>query len=153
MRWRTLVIAAAASTLAACGQVATAPSDTASSSATRTAAVTVPAAVMKAVARARSDGQIVGLVEWISTTTQRAAAIDHAGPAEPDVPIYAVQMRGSFILDNAPRPMGAACSPHGTVLVLFFPIENSDRGGSGLTLTEATVDLSLYGNVHTFAPS
>ena len=153
MRWRTLVIAAAASTLAACGQVATTPSDTARPSATQTAAATVPAAVMKAVARARSDGQIVGPVEWISTTTQRAAAIDHTGPAEPDVPIYAVQMRGRFTLDNAPRPMGAARSPHGTVLVLFIPIENFDRGGSGLTLTEATVDLSRYGNVHTFAPS
>ena len=153
MRWRTLLIAASASTLAACGQVTTTPSDTASPRATQTAAPAVPAPVIKAVAQARSDGQIEGPVEWISTTTQRAAAIDHLGPAEPDVPIYAVQMRGRFTLDNAPRPMGAARSPHGTVLVLFIPIENFDRGGSGLTLTEATVDLSRYGNVHTFAPS
>lgn len=152
MRWRTLLIAASASALAACGQVAPAPSDFASPSATQTATAAVPAPVMKAVARARSDGQIEGPVEWISTTTQRAAAIDHTGPAEPDVPIYAVQIRGRFTLDNVPRPSGAQ-SPHGTVLVVFIPIENSDQGGVGLTLTESTVDLSLYGTVHTFAPS
>ena len=152
MRWRTLLITASASAPAAGGQVATAPSDTASSSATRTAADAVPAPVMKALARARSDRQIVGPVEWISTTTQRAAAIEHTGPAEPDVPIYAVQMRGRFILDNAPRPMAAARSPHGTVLVMFIPIGNSDQGGSGLTLTESPVDLSLYGTSGAHAP-
>jgi len=152
MRWRTLLIAASASALAACGQVASAPSDFASPSATQTAAAAVPAPVMKAVARARSDGQIEGPVEWISTTTRRAAAIDHTGPAGPDVPIYAVQMRGRFTLDMTPRPVGAQ-SPSGTVLVVFIPIEDSDQGGVGLTLTESTVDLSLYGTVHTFAPS
>jgi len=152
MRWRPLLIAAAASALAACGQVAPASSDTASPSTTQTATAAVPAPVMKAVARARSDGHIEGPVEWISTTTQRAAAIDHTGPAEPDVSIYAVQIRGRFTLDNVPRPSGAQ-SPHGTVLVVFIPIENSDQGGSGLTLTESTVDLSLYGTVHTFTPS
>ena len=152
MRWRTLLIAASASTLVACGQVATAPSDAASPSATQTTTAAVPAPVMKAVARARSDGQIEGPVEWISTTTQRAAAIDHTGPAEPDVPIYAVQIKGRFTLDNAPRPMAAARSPHGTVLVVFIPIGNPDRGGAGVSLAESTVDLSLYGTVHTFAP-
>lgn len=48
---RTLLIVASTSALAACGQVAPAPSDFASPSTTQTATAAVPATVMQAVER------------------------------------------------------------------------------------------------------
>ena len=136
-------------TVAAC---ASAGSGVGSSGSAPLATASVPpAAVVEAVAHARTDGTMTGLVEWVKTTTRTAAAITHDGPGSADIPIYVVQIHGHFVLDEVPRPKGAT-SPSGTDLVLFVPIPNNDNGGAGVSLRHTPVDLSPYGTVHTFQP-
>jgi hypothetical protein len=110
-----------------------------------------PKAVLDAVANARTSGPVQGVVQWVETTTQKAAALTSAGPGSPDVPIYIVQIQGDFVLDAAPRPKGAA-SPTGTVLRTFVPIGDPDQGGGGGSLTSSVADLSPYGTVHVLYP-
>jgi hypothetical protein len=110
----------------------------------------VPPAVLEAVEGAQTFGHIDRPVEWIVTTEQGAAPLDHSGPGAPDIPIYAVQLRGRFVLTGASGPAGANFTPTGTVLILFVPISNPDRGGSGVELSNAVADLSRYGTVHAF---
>ncbi|HET7278769.1 MAG TPA: hypothetical protein VFJ22_11860 [Dermatophilaceae bacterium] len=85
------------------------------------------------------------------STTQRAAALDGAGRGAADVPIYLVQMRGRFELSTAPRPPGAT-SPRGSVLLLFVPNGPSQKYGGGLTLSNKTVDLGVFGPMDAFLP-
>jgi len=136
-------------TLAAC---ASAGSGVGSSASTAQATAQVPPApVVEAVAQARTKGTVTGLVEWVKTTTRTAAAITRDGPGSADVPIYAVQIHGHYVLEPVPRPPGAT-SPSGTDLVVFVPIPNNDNGGAGVLLTHTPVDLSPYGTFHTFQP-
>lgn len=107
--------------------------------------------MLAAVGEAQSFGPIEGAVQWTTSTTQRAAALDGAGPGAADVPIYLVQMRGLFVLSTAPRPPGAT-SPRGSVLLLFVPNGPSQKYGGGLTLSNKTVDLGVFGPVNTFLP-
>jgi hypothetical protein len=112
---------------------------------------TAPAKVVQAVRYAETEGSVQAPVEWVETTTQRAGELTQDGPGAADVPIYLVQMRGSFVLDSAPRPPGAS-SPKGSVLVFLVPIGDDSKGGGGARLTNAVVDLSGYGTVHLFDP-
>ena len=111
-----------------------------------------PAAVLAATQRLYQSGTLSGRVEWIRTTTQRAASLTQAQPGAKDIPIYVLQARGQFRLDNVPRPSGAK-SPEGTVLLTFFPVEgNPPEGASGLQLSSTFTDLSPFGEVSTFDP-
>jgi hypothetical protein len=110
-----------------------------------------PAAVLQAVTEAKTEGTLTGPVEWVLTTSHRVASLSHDGPGTADVPIYAVHMSGEFVLNSAPRPAGAK-SPRGTEMVVFVPVTSSDQGGGGLLLNDQPVDLSPYGEVHTFQP-
>jgi len=111
-----------------------------------------PAAVVAAAQRLYQSGTLSGRVEWVRTTTQRAARLTQAQPGARDIPIYVLQARGQFRLDNVPRPPGAK-SPEGTVLVTFFPLEGDPpEGASGLQLSSTVTDLSPFGEVSTFDP-
>lgn len=63
--------------------------------------------MLAAVAETQSYGRFEGPVEWETSTTQRAAALNGIGPGTADVPIYLVHLRGRFELPTAPRPPGA----------------------------------------------
>lgn len=114
-------------------------------------AASPPPAVLSAVADAQSFGPIEGSVQWTTSTTQRAAALDGTGPGTADAPIYLVQLRGRFELSTAPRPPGAN-SPRGSVLLLFVPVGGSQTYGGGVVLSYKTVDLGVFGPVNTFLP-
>lgn len=111
-----------------------------------------PASVVRAVEQACGEGTVTGSAEWVRTSTRRVESVisDGTGPAA-DVPVYAVHLHGDFVLDSAPRPLGAK-SPSGTDLVLLLPIADNGQGGGGLTLTRLPVSLSGSGEVHTFDP-
>jgi hypothetical protein len=111
-----------------------------------------PAAVVAAAQRLYQSGSVSGVVEWTLTTTQKAASVTQAQPGTRDIPIYVIQARGQFRLDNVPRPHGAK-SPEGTVLLTFFPLEGDPpEGASGLQLSSTATDLSPFGEVNTFNP-
>lgn len=118
-----------------------------------------PAAVIRAVEGAWTDGTVRGPVRWIRTTEQAAAPLDHAGPGAGDTPIYVIELHGHWVLDSAPRPatrvhgkLVVPESPEGTVMILFVPVTpDPGRGGWGVWLSDRAVDLSPYGTVHTIA--
>lgn len=128
------------------------PSHSTSAAAPAVAASIPPPAVVDAVKRAQSEGKITGTVQWVTTSTMKAQAITRTGSGAADVPIYAVQMRGWFVLGSAPRPPGAT-SPTGSVLVVFVPMGDDSAGGGGAMLSNSPVDLSAYGDVRTYKPA
>jgi hypothetical protein len=112
-----------------------------------------PAAVRAATQGLYQSGTVRGRVEWVRTTTQRAASLTQVQPGARDIPIYVLEARGQFRLDNVPRPSSGAKSPEGTVLLTFFPVEgNPPEGASGLQLSSTFTDLSPFGEVSTFDP-
>jgi len=114
-------------------------------------AIAPPAAVLQAVAEAKTEGTVSGPVEWVRTTSQKVAALSHDGPGSPDIPIYAVHLSGHFVLNSAFVPPGGKI-PTGTELVVFIPVASTDQGGDGVLLNDGPIDLSPYGEVHTFQP-
>jgi hypothetical protein len=111
--------------------------------------VPVPPLVMAAALDARREGTVVGPVQWLRTTSKAAEAFSGYTPGRPDQQIYLVQVQGQFVLDSAPRPMGAP-SPTGTAMVLVIPLVTSDQGGGGLRMGQGPMDLSYLGDVHSF---
>lgn len=106
-----------------------------------------------AIQRLYQSGTLTGSVEWVRTTTHRAASVTQAQAGAKDIPIYVLQARGHFRLDNVPRPSSGAKSPEGTVLLTFFPVEEDrPEGASGLQLSSTVTDLSPFGEVSTFDP-
>ena len=125
----------------------------ASATATVDEAHTPPPAVMQAAQRFYQSGTVSGQVEWIRTTTQKAASLTQAQHGARDIPIYVAQAHGQFRLDNVSRPLGAE-SPEGTVLLTYFPVEGDPpEGASGLQLSSTPTDLSPFGHGGTFAPT
>ncbi len=147
-RWSVLPVAAFCLGMAGCAS-ATAPSIATTSSASSPPVVesTAPPKVVAAVADAHRDGTVTGPVQWVATTTKGFASVSGSGPGAADVPIYAVEMQGHFVLDNAPRP-AAAKPPEGSIMILLVPIGDGAQGGAGVLLRPTVTDLSSFGDAH-----
>src|SRR6266496_218298 len=87
-------------------------------------------------------------VEWVLTTTHKwAAAQGFANGLLPaDVPIYVVQIRGSFVCRACKSPV----TIKGTVMVLELPLTPNRQIGEGFSMGPIAYDLSRAGTVHTF---
>ena len=146
-RWPLLAVALCVG-VAGCGSsTSTTITTTSPSSSAPDIESTAPAKVLAAIGAARREGTITGPVQWVSTSTRRFARASGDGPGAADVPVYAVEMQGHFVLDNAPRPYGAK-SPEGSVLIVLVPVGDGDQGGGGVLLRSAVTDLSSFGDVH-----
>jgi len=97
--------------------------------------------------RLSREGTITGPVQWVSTSTKGFASVSGSGPGAADVPIYAIEMRGRFVLDNAPRPAGAK-SPEGSIMIVLVPVSDGDQAGGGVLLRPTVTDLSSFGHAH-----
>jgi hypothetical protein len=146
-RWPLLAVAVCVG-VAGCGS-STSPAITTTSPASSAPAIesTAPAKVVAAIADARREGTITGPVQWVSTSTKGFASVSGSGPGAADVPIYAVEMQGHFVLDNAPRPSGAK-SPEGSIMIVLVPVGDGEQGGAGVLLRPTVTDLSSFGDVH-----
>lgn len=151
-RWTLLAVAFLLG-VAGCGSSAS-PAITTTSPAPSGPVVesTAPAKVVAAIAEARREGTITGPVPWITTSTQRFARVSGDGPGAADVPVYAIELQGHFVLDNAPRPLGAR-SPEGSTMIVLVPLGDGELGGAGVVLGATVTDLSSFGDVHWYGGS
>ncbi len=151
-RWPLLAVAVCLG-VAGCGSSTSSALTTASPASSGPVIETnAPAKVVAAIAQARREGTVTGPVQWITTSTQGFARVSGAGPGAADVPIYVVEMQGHFVLDNAPRPLGARSS-EGSTMIVLVPLGDGEQGGAGVVLGATVTDLSSYGDVHWYGSS
>ena len=157
-RWRTPLLAAVAVLIIAVGTVlavdrpgshqAASPAPSGTASAPQPAP---PPLVASHTHYALTGNTVLRLdqpVEWVLTTTHKwAAAQGFANGLLPaDVPIYVVQIRGSFVCRACKSPV----TIKGTVMVLELPLTPNRQIGEGFSMGPIAYDLSRAGTVHTF---
>ena len=146
-RLRLLAVAVGLGLAGCSSSTSTAISTTSPTSSAPVFESTAPDKIVAAIADARREGTITGPVQWVSTSTKGFASVSGSGPGAADVPIYAIEMRGRFVLDNAPRPAGAK-SPEGSIMIVLVPVGDGDQAGGGVLLRPTVTDLSSFGHAH-----
>jgi len=155
-RWRTPLLAAVAVLIIAVGTVlavdrgshrAASPAPSGSTSVPQPAAPPLVASHTHRVLTVNTVLRLDQPVEWVLTTTHKwAAARLITGPLPADVPIYVVQIRGSFVCRACKSPV----TIKGTVMVLDLPLTPNRQIGEGFSMGYTAYDLSRAGTVHTF---
>ncbi len=156
-RWRTPLLAAVAVLIIAVGTVlavdrgshrAASPAPSGSTSVPQPAAPPLVASHTHRVLTVNTVLRLDQPVEWVLTTTHKwAAAQGFANGLLPaDVPIYVVQIRGSFVCRACKSPV----TIKGTVMVLELPLTPNRQIGEGFSMGPTAYDLSRAGTVHTF---
>ena len=156
-RWRTPLLAALAVLIIAVGTVlaverpgshrAASPAPSGSTSAPQPAPPLLVASHTHHVLTVNTVLRLDQPVEWVLTTTHKwAAARLTTGPLPADVPIYIIQIRGSFVCRACKSPV----TIKGTVMVLDLPLTPNRQIGEGFSMGHTAYDLSRAGTVHTF---
>jgi hypothetical protein len=156
-RWRTPLLAAVAVLIIAVGTVlaldrpgshrAASPAPSGTASAPQPAPPPLVASHTHHVLTGNTVLRLDQPVEWVLTTTHKWAAAQGYGTGLPaDVPIYVVQIRGSFVCRACKSPV----TIKGTVMVLELPLTPNRQIGEGFSMGPTAYDLSRAGTVHTF---
>ena len=91
-------------------------------------------------------------VEWVRTTFGVWERALHAGsePGKANVPVYVVELHGSFLFTGSHTTVTATTPRHMAVAGVVFPIGPYVSGVTGGWGADQPTDLSAMGVVHTF---